>query len=393
MEASKRDEMTTPRIKKARIQADSSRGSNENGNPDINGSPDVGAADIALERSLRASGFGNAAAADPSSAKTVPVIDMSLPDNQIADAMWAAANDVGFFTVINHGICEDAVESAFAASKDFFALPKAEKEAASPFARHLNSGYEFMSQVRPSTGTPDQKESLQVTARKGCMDGRWPSSPTNFRGACDALTDEAHALGQRILHLLEPRACPHLTPGTLAGSHKLWGDDGQCTLRIIHYPPMDVETLKALTGGDDLYMRAGAHTDWDAVTLLFQRMGQAGLECCANPRSGSEKEWIPVPPTPGGIAVNIGDMLTRWSDGRLYSNLHRVRMPTPAECTPPSSRYSIAFFMQADKAALISSEKSEPITAGDYILSRIRANYSAPAPVPACPPAHEPSRL
>ena len=26
----------------------------------------------------------------------------------------------------------------------------------------------------------------------------------------------------------------------------------------------------------------------------------------------------------GGIAVNIGDMLSRWSDGRLYSNLHRL---------------------------------------------------------------------
>ena len=47
----------------------------------------------------------------------------------------------------------------------------------SPFARDMNSGYEFMSQVRPSTGTADQKESLQVTAREGAMDGRWPSAP------------------------------------------------------------------------------------------------------------------------------------------------------------------------------------------------------------------------
>ena len=70
-------------------------------------------------------------------------------------------------------------------------------------------------------------------------------------------------------------------------------------------------------------------------------------------------------------------MLSRWSDGRLLSNLHRVRMPTRAECNPPKSRYSIAFFAQADKRALIQSEKHEPITAGDYIVGRIRSNYEA----------------
>jgi len=53
-----------------------------------------------------------------------------------------------------------------------------------------------------------------------------------------------------------------------------------------------------------------------------------------------------------------------------------VRMPTPEECTPPRSRYSIAFFMQADKQQLIECEEYEPITAGDYILGRIKSNYA-----------------
>ena len=52
-------------------------------------------------------------------------------------------------------------------------------------------------------------------------------------------------------------------------------------------------------------------------------------------------------------------------------------MPTREECTPPSSRYSIAFFAQADKKTVIASRDSEPITAGDYILSRIRSNFAA----------------
>lgn len=117
-------------------------------------------------------------------------------------------------------------------------------------------------------------------------------------------------------------------------------------------------------------------SDWDNVTLLYQRPGQGGLECCANPRTIQGKDamyWTKVNPVEGAIAVNIGDMLARWSDGRLFSNLHRVRLPQDAS----KSRYSIAYFAQSDKKTWITSEKSPPITAGDYILSRINSNFSS----------------
>lgn len=91
-------------------------------------------------------------------------------------------------------------------------------------------------------------------------------------------------------------------------------------------------------------------------------------------------------PVEGGVAVNVGDMLSRWSDGRLLSNLHRVRMPElPAaateeaeaeDCSAAAARYSLAFFMQADKSAMIERTKYEPITAGDYILGRIKSNFT-----------------
>jgi isopenicillin N synthase-like dioxygenase len=334
---------------------------------------DAGAAEIELERSLLARG-SEAAGVDT----TIPVIDMSQSDEVVAAEMWDAASNVGFFTVVGHGIAQDVIEQSFGVAQEFFSLEREEKEAASPFAQQLNSGYEFMTQVRPSTGTADQKESLQITARQGCMDGRWPSSPANFEEVSKTMAANCNALVGRILTLLESKACPDLAPGTLARAHTLWGEDGQCTLRYLHYPPMDVDTLEKLTGGNGpVHWRAGPHTDWDCITLLFQRLGQAGLECSANPRDLSKPQgWSAVPPAEGGIAINIGDMLSRWSDGRLFSNLHRVRMPTKEECTPPSSRYSIAFFAQADKSTIISSQDSEPITAGDYILSRIRSNFA-----------------
>jgi len=283
-------------------------------------------ADVAIEAALRGSVMGNSAAIKAA----VPTVDMSGPAAEVEAALWAAATQVGFFTVVNHGIPQESIDAAFRASEQFFAHSREEKAAMSPFASELNSGYEFYSQVRPSTGTPDQKESLQITSRTGTMDGRWPSSPESFEPVSQDLMTGAHQLACRLLSLLQPRACPDLEPGTLAKAHTLWTEDGQCTLRMLHYPPAPpVDKSAGL-------WRAGPHTDWCCCTLLFQRPGEAGLECAANPRATAPgHEWAAVDPVPGGIAVNIGDMLSRWSDGRLFSNLHRVRMPVGDECERP----------------------------------------------------------
>eukprot|EP00435_Cladocopium_sp_Y103_P059039 s26_g21.t1 len=330
------------------------------------GQADAAAArEVEVERSLAMSGLGAAQAVHGQ----VPVIDLS--DSRAADAMWEAAREPGFFVVTNHGISEEAIDEAFRLSRDFFNQSKENKERQSPFEKSMNAGYEFFSQVRPSTGAPDQKESLQITAREGCMDGRWPDVP-NFEERLKNFMVKSHDLGCRILSILEPKACPKLAKGTLAAAHRLWVEDGQCTLRLLHYPPVhDAGKLPAN------YWRAGPHTDWCCATLLFQRPGNEGLECAPNPKAMKDgAPWLKVDPVPGGIAVNIGDMLGRWSDGRLLSNLHRVRMPTKEESSPPKSRYSMAFFMQADKHVRIECETCETITAGDYILGRIRSNFA-----------------
>jgi len=322
------------------------------------------AQEVEVERSLATSGLGAAHAVHGK----VPVIDLS--SSEAAEAIWEAAKEPGFFVVTNHGIPEGAIDEAFGLSAGFFGQSRELKETQSPFAANLNAGYEFFSQVRPSTGAPDQKESLQITAREGCMDGRWPS--TSFEASMREFMQKSHALGCRILSILEPQACPKLTPGTLASAHNLWADDGQCTLRLLHYPP--VHEPGQLPAN---YWRAGPHTDWCCITLLFQRPGNEGLECAPNPKAMKEgAPWLKVDPVPGGIAVNIGDMLGRWSDSRLLSNLHRVRMPTVGECAIPKSRYSMAFFMQADKHVRIECDTCDTITAGDYILGRIRSNFA-----------------
>src|ERR1700709_2042371 len=88
--------------------------------------------------------------------------DFERRKKQITEELWAASTDIGFFQVVNHGIPNDHVRKAFARTAAFFALPDEEK-AKHPLIKKLNSGWESREQVRPSTGTADQKESYQIT--------------------------------------------------------------------------------------------------------------------------------------------------------------------------------------------------------------------------------------
>jgi isopenicillin N synthase-like dioxygenase len=124
--------------------------------------------------------------------------------------------------------------------------------------------------------------------------------------------------------------------------------------------------------------RAGAHSDFDCLTLLHQRKGQGGLQVCPG-KDADTLQWTSVEPLQGYVTCNIGDMLMRWSDDRLQSTLHRVRMPRADEYLGP--RLSIPFFCQANKEAVIAGPlgKYEPITADAYLQQRIAANYAGAA--------------
>jgi isopenicillin N synthase-like dioxygenase len=143
----------------------------------------------------------------------------------------------------------------------------------------------------------------------------------------------------------------------------------QSTLRLLHYFALPEEPAERT----DVW-RAGAHTDFDCLTLLFQRAGQGGLQVLPGAEAGGQA-WTSVEPSDEAITCNIGDMLTRWSDDRLPSNFHRVKAPSRGEHL--GSRYSIAFFAQADKDVVIEPPGGayEPITAGDFLLQRIQANF------------------
>jgi isopenicillin N synthase-like dioxygenase len=126
-----------------------------------------------------------------------------------------------------------------------------------------------------------------------------------------------------------------------------------CTFRMLHYPALPADT--PLEEGVDI--RAGAHSDYGSITLLFQRPSQPGLEILT-----PESTWAPVPVIPEGyktsstfppILVNIADLLSYWTNGYLKSTVHRVIFPKDAR-RGGEDRYSIAYFCHpSDDAELV----------------------------------------
>ena len=299
--------------------------------------------------------------------RRIDLTDFEQRRDEITEQLWAAATDIGFFQVVNHGIPTEDIRRAFEMSQAFFALPD-EVKARHPLKRAYNAGWESRAQVRPSTRTPDQKESYQLT--RPHMEGLWPGEDTlaGFQATMLAFEAQSWQVAMKLLSCFATRL--GFDPEFFTRAHDPAPAAYQSTLRLLHYYPID----PALRDRLELW-RAGAHTDFDCLTLLFQRAGQGGLQVCPG-KDMDAQEWTPIEPADDIITCNIGDMLMRWSDDQLPSNFHRVKNPQPHEYQ--GGRYSLAFFAQANRDVTIQGpgRKHAPITAEDYLQQRVQANFA-----------------
>ena len=142
--------------------------------------------------------------------------------------------------------------------------------------------------------------------------------------------------------------------------------NGNSILRPIHYPPITQEPDNAV--------RAAAHGDINLITLLMGAQGR-GLQV-----QNHNGEWIDAIAEPDELMINVGDMLSRHTNNKLKSTIHRVINP-PRELWG-TSRYSIPFFMHPIsemKLNVLDScvdkdnpKQFEDITAGEFLDERLR---------------------
>ncbi len=321
-----------------------------------------------LEELNRESTYGTVG--EDATDREVRIIDLSNfaeRKAEITEQLWLAATEIGFFQLKNHGIAQADIDLAFKTAEQFFALPE-EIKAKYPRPKGSNVGWESLSQIRPSTGTADQKESYQIT--RPFMQDLWPdeSEIAEFQAIMLDFEAKTWQLGMQVLSCFADKL--GFATDFFTKAHDPKAPDYQSTLRLLHYYP----TQPVKEQGN--IWRAGAHTDFDCLTLLFQHQGHGGLQVCPGKEANTQR-WTSIEPLKDVITCNIGDMLTRWSDDVLQSNLHRVRMPKIGEYC--GSRQSIAFFCQANKSQIIQGPKSKyaPISAEEFLNQRIQANFTA----------------
>ena len=64
-----------------------------------------------------------------SSKSIIPVIDIGQPREQVAAELARACTDIGFLSIVNHGVPQDVMDNMWKETHDFFDLPVAEKKA------------------------------------------------------------------------------------------------------------------------------------------------------------------------------------------------------------------------------------------------------------------------
>ena len=305
---------------------------------------------------------------------SIPIIDLESPD--AAASFRRAYGDVGFAYLEGHGVPEETVDAAFAASGRFHALPLEEKLSLKVNAQHR--GYmpfaesKIVSSSIQKATKPNLSESLMVMHTVDPDDparpddplagqNQWPALP-GFREAVAAYEQALQRLARRLVGVFE--AALGAEAGTLSRSF----EHPTTFLRLLHYPPQDP------TGPDDEF-GSNPHTDYGFLTILAQD-SSGGLQV----RAPDGETWLDAPPRPGAFVLNVGDIGERWSNGTLRSTPHRVLNRTGRD------RYSIPYFFDPAAAAVVSplpecvplgeTPRFEPVRYGDYLLAKLNANHS-----------------
>eukprot|EP00984_Skeletonema_dohrnii_P024133 scaffold13221_cov123-Skeletonema_dohrnii-CCMP3373.AAC.10 len=311
---------------------------------------------------------------------TIPIINLDQPLEKYAKQIGDACRDIGFFYIVNHGIEECIMSDVMDASKRLFDLDLESKIALNAgdddgkekkgYRGYFGIGAEDLDnkdgtrdlaseeqhglkKMLKSKG--DFKEGYDVGLEKQDINveggdnnachaffGRnvWPDedkheSVIGFRQSLLRYQNELLKLADKLMVAFATSLnCDDGAAGLPMDYFLTRTRNPMCTLRLLHYPP----SLDMANSG------CGAHTDYGLFTIL-QQDSIGGLEV-----RNHAKKWIDAKPLRGSFVINVGDMLSHWTNGVYASTVHRVVSPSSSS---GYHRYSVPFFFNPDHDAVV----------------------------------------
>jgi len=296
------------------------------------------------------------------------ISDDSVKKQNFVDAIGKAYEEIGFVALKGHFLDDKLVDDLYSEIKRFFSLPTETKRAYEIPGIGGQRGYvSFGKESAKGKKEGDLKEFWhfgQYVENNPKLKAEYPENVSveelpNF----NTVGKEAYKMLEKTAKYVLRALALHL------GLEETYFDDyihnGNSILRPIHYPPITEEPKEAV--------RAAAHGDINLITLLMGAQGR-GLQVQNN-----KGEWVDAIAESDELMINVGDMLSRHTNNKLKSTIHRVINP-PKELWG-TSRYSIPFFMHPISEMKLNvlegciddenTKAFDDITAGEFLNERL----------------------
>lgn len=339
--------------------------------------------------------------------KAVPIVDVSnlFQDDKAlrlktAEEIGRACKNIGFMVIVGHQVNDETISAAWNSSRQFFDQSLEEKmkfvkpQHEYPFG-YSGLGGEVLSAGKAVEGNnsasssvpapPDLKEMFSIgpdDPATGFPARIFPKDPSELAEAWTKYYEALSDLGRTILRAfaLALDLPDEMFFDSFVNHHA-------SALRAINYPAIERSADHQLLPGQ---LRASAHTDYGAVTIL--RADGPGLQVS---KDTSPPTWWDVPHVENGFIINLGDLMRRWTNDRWLSTLHRVIIPEAevssneinanGAVTSTKRRQSMAFFYNINRDAVVEVllqkpgdvALHQPIVAGDFLMQKHLASIDA----------------
>ena len=308
---------------------------------------------------------------------------------EMAEEVDKICQSTGFLIVNNHGVPESVIDNIWTQAETFFDLPFSIKEryiapdpecprgyfpeGAEALAKSPgNTSSESPADLKESFGVgPLQPPPISLSAEHLFFHygaNYWPTEPKKLQQSILDYYRAMETLGSQLLILFA--SALRLDPFYFAPYHT----HHMGALRLIKYPAAKGHFKPSSPG----QLGAGEHSDYGSITILRPDPDVEGLEIRFP--SGA---WAKAPLVKNGFIINIGDMMSRWTNDRWVSTVHRVVQPGTDPAMSKRSRQSLAFFYNTNFDAKIECIETclgsqetphyPPVEAGTYLMQRFNA--------------------